>query len=455
VKLRLPQGAKAAIGSIAVVLAFIVLWHLFGRINPYESLMPSGDVTDAAPMLLNDVEIRGRSEGAPTWQVSADSLTVASDRRTLTASDLHSGVFYLNSRPAYHFYAHQLAYTASPIAGQSRIRLVGNVSAWTYGSVKQLPLALRISTSTADWNRETETATCPNAVNFLIKGIGTGSAAGMSFDQERKMVRFGTLAVVTALDTPKTTEAPTATATAPQPDSASDTEDDDTVTYGGAQGGYYDGNSRILTLPGQVWFRQGEAEVNMNGATYDRQTDTATSDSPVTITDTDTKVVGDKGTIDFATHLAILKGHVTMQVIPKPSDKVKQDEQEVKKPTTILCDQVNYDYRAKLAHTMGQVVIKQTNRTVTADDGRYNVATKIVDLEGHVIGQSTDGKTIDAPEAKISVDESDEWIQLTGPITGQFLIASTENPLDSTKKKNARREVKSSTVPPTTKPTGE
>jgi hypothetical protein len=436
--MKLAPGIGTAISTIAVLAVFILSWRLFEGMNPYESLMPKDAITSEAPITLGGVEASGRRDGFPSWRLQAANLVISPDRRSASANGLSDGVFFRNGQPALYFSANHLRCSVEPFSTGSSVDLSGGVGAWTDGKLPAMPVALRLSTKTVTWNERADVAICSNPVYFYVKSLGRGVCESLIVNQALKTLQFGPIYAIAQLavdDLPKQSRA--GTVPSQRPSSTQPSLDNDTVSYSDDAGGYWDENNSVLTMNGKVIFHQGAAEVNMTGAVYDRKTDTATSSSPVTITDTDTTVMGNEGIIDFATHLAILKGHVVMSVIPKPTDTVKRDQEEAKKPTTILCDQINYDYRAKMAKTTGQVTIKQKDRTVTADDGRYDVAAKIIYLVGNIVGKSADGKTIQAPEAEVSVDESDEWIKASGPIEGIFTIASQENPLDSTSKKPA------------------
>jgi hypothetical protein len=396
--------------------------------NPYESLMPGNDLLGTIPIELADVEVRNRSEGLPSWQVHANSLTISANRSTISANGLTNGVFYKNSSPILLFAANHVESDAAQFYLPPRIVIDGGVDLWAKQSKSMLPVAIHVSTPTVTWDSSAATASCPSAVAFSVGAFGSGTATGVNIDTQHKSIQFGQMSADSSLrfvDDPSTL-AQSAPISSPDMSKASPNADELTYT---ASDGYWDENNQILTVRGPITFHQGKAQVDMTGAVFDEKTNIATSSSPIKFTDEDTSVTGDHGSINFTTHIAILSGHITMIVLPKPEDQVK--EQGAKKPTTILCDQVNYDYKVKKAHTAGEVTIKQPGRTVTSDDGQYDVVAKIIDLTGDVIGKSTDGKKITAPHAQISVDPKDEWMRLDGPITGIEPVPSQDNPLSS------------------------
>ena len=428
---RVAPGAAIASIAVLAVAAFLISWKYYSRMNPYESLMPSTEASVLVPIYLHNVDVRTRSIGANQWQVHADTLKISPDRRSIDASNLNSGIIYQSGRPAARFKALDVKYQTSQFALRPNVHISGGVEIQTTanpGTSGSLPI--HVSTDAVTWDGSTGTLLCPAPVAFRAANLGSGQAGGFHVDLVKRIVSFASINLSTSVTNQTTAGQAVASAT-PTPSAATE-QNENLLTYVSTAGGYWDENNRVLTLRGLVTFHQGQAEVDMNGATYDRKTDVATSSSPVTITATDTTVTGNHGSVDFSKHVAILSGNIVMKVLPKPQDTIK--EQEAKKPTTIACDQVNYNYRTKQAQTTGAVVIKQPGRTVTAADGQYDVTLKVVTLTGNVVGKSDDGKVIKAPLAKVSVDPDDEWIDLTGPVTGQFPVADSDNLLSPNSK---------------------
>jgi lipopolysaccharide export system protein LptA len=428
---RPASGFSLSIAAVIAIIGFIVSWHFLGHMNPYGSLMPDSQTIGRVPIELTGVEIRTRHSGHPEWRVSAKSLTVAPDRESVSASDLYDGIFYHSGRPALFFNADHAQYEVPQFFGPSGLTIGGGINVLWKKANGSPQMTVHVYTPGVSWNSVESIAKFVDPVIFAANGLGSGSATGLSINTKLKRVSFETLTLITNLavmDSEASAEpVGTTSSAAATPRSSNDNQ----VTYK-ASDGYWDETNRILTIKGPVTFHQGTADVTMIGATYDQKTNIAVSSSPIKITDTDATVNGDRGTIDFSAHTAALSGHVTMLVIPKATDKVK--EQEAKKPTTISCDRINYNYRTKKAQTSGRVVIRQPNRTVTADDGLYDVTANIADLVGDVVGKSTDGKVIRAPHAKVSMDPDNEWIQLDGPISGSFTLSDQDNPGASTSK---------------------
>jgi hypothetical protein len=419
-----------------LIIGFIASWRYFGQMNPYDSLMPGIAQGAQIPIELSDVEVKTHDRYHLTAELHAASLTISANQgsvRSIVGNGLTDGVFYKDGSPALHFSAPFIQYSAPQFFAPSNVTISGGVDVWSQSPSSLSPIALRISTDTVKWNQTTSEAVCPGPVRFTAHDLGSGTASNLQLNSRNHDINFGQVSGViqtrlTDLSEPPQSAKPIGnTGTSA---SAADT-DDNQLKYNANGHGHWSGDESVLTVTGPVTFDQGEAEVKMEGAVYTKGTDTAVSSAPITITDTDTTVTGDSGSIDFSTHVAILHGDIKMLILPKPGDKVKEDE--AKKPTTILCDQINYNYRVKKAHTIGSVIIKQptTGRTVTADEGLYDASLKVVDLQGNVIGKSTDGKVVRTPHARLSVDPNDEWLDADGPISGVIPVQDQDNPLSA------------------------
>jgi len=191
-------------------------------------------------------------------------------------------------------------------------------------------------------------------------------------------------------------------------------KDKDTVTYDSGPAQYIDKDHRWM-MTGGVTFVQGDANLQTQSALVNLDQDMKAHDAkalaPVHLWNADDDLTGTHGVIDFSTHIATIKDHITL--IAKPSAKPQPAgsvRKQFKDPATVTCDEIVYNYRRKTGHIPGPVTIHQKDRTVTADSADYDGSRKTVDLKGHVHGLLKDGSVIDAPEVKIGIDEGHEWI---------------------------------------------
>ena len=274
---------------------------------------------------------------------------------------------------------------------------------------------------------------CANPISVSVPALGSATCRPLVVDTHQHTSDFGQVKIVAdapAILTPMPTPAPPTTQKpgAKLPDDT----DDNTVTVDAPGGGHWDEQTKTLPVKGPVTFHQGDAAMSTVGAIYDRKSDIAKGLSPVTITDPETTVTGDQGSVDFKHHIANLTGHIHIDVEPKPEKAADPDdtsgEGEARQPSVLTCDAVDYDYRKKFAITKGTVVIKQKHRTVTADQGTYDTVKHIADLTGHVVADSDDGQHMEADHAKISLKKGDEWIDIPHPNVYKFKVEDEDNP---------------------------
>jgi len=212
-------------------------------------------------------------------------------------------------------------------------------------------------------------------------------------------------------------------------------KDSDTVTYDSGPAQYIDKDHRWM-MTGGVTFVQGDANLQTQSALVNLDQDMKAHDAkslaPVHLWNDDDDLTGTHGVIDFSTHIANIKDHITL--IAKPSTKPQAAgsvRKQFKDPATITCDEIVYNYRKKTGHIPGPLTIHQKDRTVTADTAEYDGNRKTVDLRGHVHGLLKDGSVIDAPEVQIGIDEGHEWIYMPHRIHGVFSTKQKDDNKDN------------------------
>jgi lipopolysaccharide assembly outer membrane protein LptD (OstA) len=236
--------------------------------------------------------------------------------------------------------------------------------------------------------------------------------------------------------------------TAPQPP--------EHVVFQASQQGHWDEQKHTLTIDGPVIVREGKVEMQTVGAVYDHSTDVAVALAPVTIVDDKNTLTGEHGTINFQTHVATIDGTVEMSATPTSAGNANKSsdtlDSQTRKPTRMYCDHIVYNYRTKIADASGHLKIVQTDRTVTADAGKYDTGAQMIALVGNVDGRDTDGKHLTAPSADVSVDPKNEYIDVKGPIVYDFPVNETDNPLPATARSSTSAPAPDSDAPTTTAP---
>ena len=131
-----------------------------------------------------------------------------------------------------------------------------------------------------------------------------------------------------------------------------------------------------------------------------------------------THITSDKLTYDYARKWGEFSSNVVMLITPrKPvsgTDTKDLNSQLSSAPTTITCDSLSYDANAHKALAKDNVVVKQKNRTLWAEQGIYDESADLVVLTGNVrIKNEGEGEVKsfeNADKVSVSVAGTDEWI---------------------------------------------
>ncbi len=131
-----------------------------------------------------------------------------------------------------------------------------------------------------------------------------------------------------------------------------------------------------------------------------------------------THITSDKLTYEYARKWGEFSGGVTMLITPRASAKVGDSSsvsnQFSSAPSTITCDALSYDANVHRALAKSNVVVKQKERTLWAENGTYDETAGLVVLTGNVrIKNEGEGEVKsfeNADKVTISVAGTDEWI---------------------------------------------
>ncbi len=365
---------------------------------------------------MTGIDVRARRAGRPFLRFTADNLTLFRDLRTVSAKGVREGVGYSDGRPAILFSAGGGNFEPGLGGFQAgTLHLTGGVSA--AATAQSLPLIM--STSSIDWQSTRNLVTAPAPVRARVGGLGTVQCGGMVIDARSHTADFRSVegdanAVATARimanDTP-----------------VSNTSTGDSLVHFSAPGGgHWDNAQRVMTFRGPVRIWQGDVTMQTVGATFDRKTDIATALAPVKITDASNVMTGNTGVVNFRTHIATLDADVHLSGVPSRAAS-SEAEAELNHPTLMVCDHVEYNYRTKLADAGGHLKITQLDRTVTALKGHYDTKAQLVMLKGDVDARSADGRHMRTPTATLSIDPKNEYLELPGPVTGEFTVPADED----------------------------
>jgi lipopolysaccharide assembly outer membrane protein LptD (OstA) len=178
-----------------------------------------------------------------------------------------------------------------------------------------------------------------------------------------------------------------------------------------------DKTSSVYDIIGNVVVKHGDTTVTADKAQYDEKARVISAEGSVKIVDGQNTITGDKATTFLKERRNLVDGHVKMVGIPKPATKhagstgssigVKMGE-----PTTIVCDRLEYLYRAKIATAEGNLTITQKNRRLVSTKAVYDINQEVVTLTGGVRVTDDKQQTFSSPgEVKVSMKEGSEWIE--------------------------------------------
>ena len=176
------------------------------------------------------------------------------------------------------------------------------------------------------------------------------------------------------------------------------------------------GAKKFVVMTGNVRFKHGDSVLTSDQVDYDQDEKVAVSPGKFSLTNPECDLTADKGTAYFKKKLTVVEGNVVMILKPKPEEVAEEDKESVreklKKPTTITCPKMEYQYKDKVATCTGGVDFRQEKRTARADTAVYDQNKELLTLTGNVKGTDEDGQTFSAPgKVVISIKKGDEWME--------------------------------------------
>jgi lipopolysaccharide export system protein LptA len=412
-----------------------LIWSVreFSRFAPYSGFFnASSTLSPDVELALDGVQIRARQAGVAQWSCHADRLQLTKGREFANITGIRSGVLMRAGTPAASFAAGSASYR-SAIYGlyNGQISLNGGIRLASLDTLGPLHTRVVASAPSMTCDTQLESLNFPEGAILNMNGIGNLRSAHVTYNFKTGVAAFGALVLQAAIPASFGLAAPMA------PSGAS--PDSNNVTMHAADA-HFDEQTHIVSTAGPVTFQQGKERLDTVGAVYNQKTFVAKALSPVTITDDTSVLTGKVGQVDFKQHVATVSDTVVLKITPKQTvatttggkptaDNDDSLDTASSKPTMLTCDQITYNYRTKIAQIPGHLVITQPKRTVKADSGRYDANAQVIDLDGDVVGTETDGKKIQAPHAKVSVKQGDEWMVVNGPVSAQFPVPEEDNPI--------------------------
>ena len=186
----------------------------------------------------------------------------------------------------------------------------------------------------------------------------------------------------------------------------------------------------ILNAAGHVRMVYEDTTLVTALASYNRTTAIANSPGKVQIDDAQNTIIGDTGVAYYNRHDARISGNVHITARPKPGNSnapTGSARREFTEPAYITCDTVDYNWRGRVAHLTGHLILKYQDRTVTATEGWYYGKDERVELVGSVHYVRANGDKGDTPRATAILTEGAEEYR-TEKFQGNFEVKDEDAP---------------------------
>jgi lipopolysaccharide export system protein LptA len=221
------------------------------------------------------------------------------------------------------------------------------------------------------------------------------------------LASVGTLAAITLAQPPRPPFVPTG-GTAPRtlpdlrptpPPGAKDmpTGPNDSSVY--PQGDLMTQRGDVYTLQGNARALYKETVFQSDTVLWNEKTQIASAPGKLQIDDKQNSIVGDRGEALYKVGEAVITGNVTIVARPKPEDLTggkTGPRKEFKKPVTITCNRVRYNWRKRVGIPTGDITIRCAIRdrdwTFTCDEMTYYAKDETVTLRGNIVGTNTRGE---------------------------------------------------------------
>jgi lipopolysaccharide assembly outer membrane protein LptD (OstA) len=169
-------------------------------------------------------------------------------------------------------------------------------------------------------------------------------------------------------------------------------------------------------LIGNVVLTQGDTVLKANMVDYDEASQSAVAQGSPHVINPQNDLTGDTIQVDFGKKAAVVKGNVKVISRPKETTQATQTDKKSlkdqwKDPMTLLCDQVEYFYKAKRMVASGNLKIIQKDRNAVAEQAVYTQKDEKVVLTGHVKCDDSKGQTFSSPKVTISLKQGDDWLE--------------------------------------------
>ncbi|MEN6521236.1 MAG: LPS export ABC transporter periplasmic protein LptC [Armatimonadota bacterium] len=176
-----------------------------------------------------------------------------------------------------------------------------------------------------------------------------------------------------------------------------------------------DADARVYTITGNVIVKYQDMTMTSDRAVYTKKTEIVVAEGNFKIVDPENDITGTKGVAYLKERRSVVDGNVKLVTKPKGSDTAKNEESvqvQLRNPSTITCDKLEYFYKKKVAAADGNIKVTQKKRVIVAQKAVYDVKQELLTLTGGVKATDEKGQTFTSPgTVKASLKEGAEWLE--------------------------------------------
>lgn len=168
----------------------------------------------------------------------------------------------------------------------------------------------------------------------------------------------------------------------------------------------------LVTIKGTIQLVQGEVRLWAGEIVYDAKQKFATLAGEPKLVQEDLTLTGEKFSAWFDDEKYVIETGVKLV---KPEKDPKQGDKLV-----VTCDRLEYAAQTKSMVATGNVTVKEKERTATAKTVHYADQESRVVLEGEVVINDKDDKTIRGE--KVAIDLDKDLVEVEGPVEAEFKL---------------------------------
>jgi lipopolysaccharide assembly outer membrane protein LptD (OstA) len=178
----------------------------------------------------------------------------------------------------------------------------------------------------------------------------------------------------------------------------------------------YDQNKKLVRLIGKVKITSEEGVMTAPYAEYHTDTMIGEFQGGVKITQPGSTLVGNRMVVKYRENQVVLKGNVRLVTTRAPGP----DKTPSGLPTTLVCDELEYNLLTEEGEARGSVRVRQGERRAFSDRARYSRPKQVVVMEGNVRFERGQGDWLSSDRATMNM--ATNIVEAEGQVFGKFQV---------------------------------